>query len=176
VQAETAQPDAGGSIGSPLPGERTAEIQRETPLPPPPPPHPPATSTDVAGGVAGAGGESDAEIEEIVAVFRLTSSERQTLVEGLALKLAASHQQADALLTQHRVQDLIQSLAADILSGDKTQDMLRMLKTHPLCISLLSGPVEMMLLGIRDEETLLENLGPYEEMLVRKIMSQVFKR
>ena len=31
----------------------------------------------------------------------------------------------------------------------------------------------MMMLGILEEETLLENLEPYEELLVRKIRSQI---
>ena len=97
---------AAGDVGEvvddpPLPGERTAEILRETPFPHSPPHHPSATSTDVAAGVAGAEGGSDAEVEEVEDMFRLTSSERQTLVEGLALKLCASHQQADALFAQH---------------------------------------------------------------------------
>ena len=45
---------------------------------------------------------------------------------------------------------------------------------HPLCIALICEAVQMMMLGIFDEGLLVENLAPYEELLVRKIRSRIF--
>jgi hypothetical protein len=50
---------------------------------------------------------------------------------------------------------------------------MRTIAGHPLCISLICEAVQMMMLGILEEETLVENLGPYEEILVRKIRSRI---
>ena len=58
-------------------------------------------------------------------------------------------------------------------SPELQESVMRTIAGHPLCISLICEAVQMMMLGILEEETLVENLGPYEEILVRKIRSRI---
>jgi len=53
------------------------------------------------------------------------------------------------------------------------ESVLRKISGHPLCIALICEAAQMMMLGILEEGPLLENLEPYEELLVRKIRSRI---
>jgi len=62
-------------------------------------------------------------------------------------------------------------------AGDNTPQLkdsvMSTITGHPLCIALICEAVQMMMLGILDEGLLVENLAPYEELLVRKIRSRI---